>query len=106
MSTAVRASEASSAEQVNERMEDIEWPNTLRVNFMVILPTVQCSERDRRREEKDNFIRYEICPLFSPEHLDGKMMVEKKDGPGKNLRIGWVKKIASTLYLLCVCFVQ
>ena len=38
MSAADRASEASSAEQANERTS--EWPSPLRVDFIVILPTV------------------------------------------------------------------
>ena len=50
MSAAERASEVSSAEQqMSEPCERTskrrsEWPATLRVNFIVILPTMQCSD--------------------------------------------------------------
>ena len=50
MSAAERASKMSSAEQTSKRRS--EWPSILRVNFIVIQPTVQLEQRTAKLRKK------------------------------------------------------
>ena len=66
MSAVERASGANSAEQVNERRERCErtsdwrnkWPSTLRVDFIAILPNVECAQAKKRCQHGMNDINW------------------------------------------------